>query len=242
MGTPYHPDRGGGAEQQPLHLFASAPSVVERAVQATRHVGVARLTDVLAAARGADVEREVRVGLARLAGASFIDGDWFWFPDADRNRLVTLTRRMLAVCQPLALADTRGGLCRALPRRHAALVPPEDILEQFYDAHPAFASDTRGRVVSTEPLVAEIELPRSDRILVAVLRASLTGVLERGTLRVECAERGLSGAAFTAAVAHSVVLERPAPGLSSLRGTRISPVTVEALRSAGTFAFPPGSA
>jgi hypothetical protein len=123
-------------------------------------------------------------------------------------------------------------MCRGVRRREALLVPPEAVLAALYESHPAFELDSQRRVRPSVPLDVETELPRSDRILVEALRASWTGVLERRVLRAACAARGLADGTFESGLSYSVVVDNPARDLWCLRGTRVSAVTVAALRYA----------
>jgi hypothetical protein len=172
------------------------------------------------------------------AGGQLLEGDWFWFPRARRNRLATVASRILAVASPLEVATVRAGMCRSLPPRDAALVPPPDVMAALFAAHPRFTLDRPGRVRPARPLDGLAGLPATDRIFVAVLRESWTGVLDDASFRAACAAHGMTPAAFAARSPRSPVLDQPDDDLWCLRGTRVSAITAAALRYARGYDAP----
>jgi hypothetical protein len=183
--------------------------------------------------QGIDVSAgQAREAVARHAGAEFLDDDWFWFPDGGRNRLCTLTRRILAVASPLDVATIRAGVCRAVPRRQAPLLPPAGVMQAFYRAHPAFALDALFRVRSTARLDYTSELGKADQVFVDVLRSSWIGVLDTASFQEACLARGMTARTFNAGTTRSAVLDHPPGDIWCLRGTRVSPITAAALRYA----------
>jgi hypothetical protein len=69
--------------------------------------------------------------LEHHADAEFLDDDWLWLPNASRNRLVTLSQRMLAAASPLDVETLHGGIFRSYPRSDAALLPPPPVVSQL---------------------------------------------------------------------------------------------------------------
>lgn len=133
-------------------MQSDAPQIVRMALRQARSFGAASLAGLAAAA--GDCGKSLSEAQAREAlvhgGAEFLDDNWFWLPSSSRNRLCTLTCRILVVASPLDVATIRAGVCRTYPRAHAALVPPADVMDAFYRANPRFAVDNAAsRAVST---------------------------------------------------------------------------------------------
>ena len=105
-------------------------------------------------------------------------------------------------------------------------------MQALYGAHPGFAIDALSRVQPATPLDWTTELGKNDRIFVDVLRASWTGVLDRASFQEACAARGMTARTFGSSIASSAVLDHPMADVWCLRGTRVSPITVAALRHA----------
>jgi hypothetical protein len=209
--------------------------IVRIASRRAASFGAASLTEVAASAsdRALHVSgADARAALAHSSTAEFLDDDWFWLPGADRNRLWTLSRRILAVASPLDVATIWAGVCRTYSRRQAAFVPPAEVMGAFYAAHSGFAVDAPGRVRSSKELEYRTELGRSDRIFVDVLRSSWTGVLDPASFRDACFACGMAPRTFVVRSVRSAVLDHPATDIWCLRGTRVSALTGAALRHA----------
>jgi hypothetical protein len=200
------------------HLVGLASAHVSR-------FGAASLSELtgLLAAGGIDVlENHARDVLRLHAEAQFLDEDWFWFPArASRNRLAILTRRMLAVAEPLGVGTIRDGIAR-YSRRGVVRLPSETALTAFYKAHPDFRVD-RGGGVRLAPPAERSRLIGTDRVLVEIFRDAAGGPLDRATLRDACLSRGMNRHTFDALMTRSPLLVRPAPNCWFLRGTPLEP-------------------
>ena len=206
--------------------------ILETATRRARSFGAASVEEL--ASGSSPFGLPAREALTRAAGAEFLNDDWFWLPGDRRNRLSTLTRRILAVTSPLDIPTIRAGVCRSYRRRQTALIPPGRVMRVFYESHPAFVLDTQDRVTPGGRLDYRVELGKNDRIFVDVLRSSWTGVLDGASLHDGCRALGMTTSAFRSAAAYSAVLDHPAADVWCLRGTRVSPVTMAALRHAKT--------
>jgi hypothetical protein len=214
---------------------AYARQLVRMATERIRAVGAASLAELVctASGRGLDLsEDEARDVLLHHSPAELLLDDWVWLPDCSRDRLSTLTRRILAVASPLEVTTIRAGVCRAYTPRGRTLLPPTTVMSAFYAAHPGFEVDERGRIRPVQPLDPATELRRGDRILVDVLRSSWIGVLDRATFQDACLTRGMAAPTFNFYSSRSVVLAHPAADTWCLVGTRVSAVTMAALRYA----------
>jgi len=215
-------------------MHSHPPQVIRIAAHRVRSFGAASVAELVSAALQQGICLSGAQARESLASAEprFLDDDWFWLPSRRRDRLSTLSRRILAVASPLHLATLRVGVCRAHRRRLAALIPPVSVLQAFYDTHPDFVLDTRDCVRARAPLDYRVELGKTDRLFVEVLRSSWTGVLDRASFCEACVAGGMSKQTFNSAATYSPVLDHPAPDAWCLRGTRFSPVIVAALRYA----------
>jgi hypothetical protein len=193
--------------------------------------GAASLRRVSAAAAASEIQvsgREVRELLIRYCGAQFLDADWFWLPVRPRNRLRTLTRRILAVCSPLDVATVRAGVHRAYGGRDIDLLPPLHVMAALFAADDAFAVDRRGHVRPAAPSDWQQELGKNDRIFVNALRCSRQGILGRTAFHEACLAREMTSNMFNNATRLSVVLDNPFRGAWCLRGTRVTPAAAAA--------------
>jgi hypothetical protein len=183
--------------------------------------GAARLVGLVETmgAQGIEVsDTRARDLLEHHAEAEFLDGDWLWLPNRSRNRLVTLTHRMLAATSPLAVETLRGGILRSYPRRDAAFLPPRTVLSALYDAHPEFSTDQRGRVRAASHTPNGNALTSQERILLDVFRAAPRSVLDRASLRNACLDRGMNVHTFRVLMSRTPLLDSPAPNQWRRRG------------------------
>ena len=197
--------------------------------------GAASVVELAAAAVDAGIHvsaAQARDALARYSAAEFLDDHWFWLPSDGRNRLKTLSCRILSVASPLDVATIRAGVHRTYSRSHAALVPPTRVIDAFYCAHPRFAVDAQGHIRPTGNLDYRTELGMTDRTFVDVLLSSWAGVLDPVSFHDACIARGMITPTFSLCTARSAVLDHPTPDIWCLRGTRVSPITAAALRHA----------
>ncbi len=183
-------------------------------------------------------EDDVRRILKSQQGCKFLDEDWFWLTNIPegRNRLENLTKKMLSVAAPQTVASIREGVRRAFKWRAATneryrglTVPPQAVLAAFFANHPAFRLD--GESVSpTKPLDYRKLLGQGEQTLVDVLRGVSSGILDRKSLIRECLARGINENTLAVFTSYSPVIEHPGLDLWQLRGVRVDPATVEAVR------------
>jgi hypothetical protein len=119
--------------------------------------------------------------------------------------------------------------------RWALLVPPRTVLRGYYQAHPEFEIDENDLVRPTEPLDYRIELALNDAILVDVLRSSPAAVLDRASLWKECERRAMNVNTFSLYLTYSPVIVHLGTDIWTLRGVRVDPAAVEALRQANAL-------
>jgi len=183
-------------------------------------------------------EDEVRRVLGADTGCEFLDQDWFWFTDLPkgRNRLENLAKRILSVASPQPIASIREGVRRVFryrassnPRYRSLVVPPQTVMASFFRQHPAFRID--GDLVgNVTPIGSRSLLGDGERALVDAIRASAAGVLDRKTLISACMARGINENTLSLYTTYSPLLEHIGLDLWKLRGVRVDPAAVEAVR------------
>jgi hypothetical protein len=164
-------------------------------------------------------------------------------PDSSvRDRLRNITRKMLSVAAPIELSSLREGVRREYRYRGhrgvktwALLVPPRSVLRCYYKAHPEFEIDENDFVRPVEPLDYRTELALNDAILVDVLRSVPTCVLDRASLWIECERRSMNVNTFSLYLTYSPAIVHLGTDIWTLRGLRIDPAAVEALRQANAL-------
>jgi hypothetical protein len=137
---------------------------------------------------------------------------------------------MLSVAPRLSVASIRQGLRRSYTYRRIDVVPPSDVLREFFREYPEFVIDAHDVVTSVEPLNYLRELGDTERILVEVLRGIPSGLLDRAELEAAVTGRGVNPSTFSVFTTYSPVLDHPAVNVWCLRGHDVQPAAVEALR------------
>jgi hypothetical protein len=215
--------------------------VAHRQAHASGASNIAEVVAETSAKIAATEKAAVRRVLDEFSDVQFVEGEWFCHrpTNPERDRLRNATRKMLSVASPIELGVLRDGLRREYRYRGqrrisgwSLLVPPRAVLRAYYGAHPEFAIDDDEMVRSVEPLDYRIELALNDAILVDALRSSPACVLDRQSLAKECARRSMNVNTFNIYSSYSVVLVRLALDVWSLRGVRVDPAAIEAIREA----------
>jgi hypothetical protein len=175
----------------------------------------------------------------RGGNLDFLDDDWFWAPDVkySRNRLHNITRKLLAVASPQDVYTLRDGVRRAYKWRGFSLryknlvVPPARILLEFYKKCPGFRVENE-LIYASEPFDSKKELAEADYVFFEVLRSSPSGILDRDTLAAACLQRGMNENTFNVYTSYSPILEHVDVNIWKLRGIKVDPTAVEAMRMA----------
>jgi hypothetical protein len=189
-------------------------------------------------------EATIRHVLRDFSRVQFLEGEWFCHRPAnpERDRLRNVTRKILSVASPIELGVIREGLRREYRYRGyrgvktwSLLVPPRSVLGAYYDLHPEFIIEHGDMIRPNEPLDYRIELALNDAILVDALRSSPACVLDRASLATECIRRSMNINTFSIYLTYSPVIMHLGTDLWSLRGVRVDPAAVEALREANAI-------
>jgi hypothetical protein len=189
-------------------------------------------------------EAAVRHVLREFSDVQFVEEDWFFHrpTNPERDRLRNVTRKMLSVAEPIELGLIREGLRRENRYRPyrgvvtwSLLVPPRSILRAYYEAHPEFILEDGDRVKAAEPLHYRGELAINEAILVDVLRSSPACVLDRANFAAECLRRSMNVNTFSVYLTYSPVILHLGLDIWSLRGVRVDPAAVEAVREANAL-------
>jgi len=183
-------------------------------------------------------EDEVRRILDGHAECEFLDEDWFWYTDIPegRNRLENVAKKILSVASPQSVASIREGVRRVYrwrstsnDRYRSLTVPPQSVMARFLERHPDFHLHGDS-VTSVKPLDYRRLLGQGEQALVDALRTVSSGVVDRRTLVQECLSRGINENTLAVYTSYSAILEHIGTGLWQLRGVRVDPAAVEAVR------------
>jgi hypothetical protein len=167
--------------------------------------------------------------------------DWLWDKAGipERNRLRNITRKMLSVTSHISVGELREGVHRHYKIRGTRgisdwplLTPPRAVLLEFYRVHPEFSVDAHGLVSSVGHLDSSQELNSTERILLDVLRSSPACLLDRNSLEKKCISLGMNPNTFSQYLSASPVISHVGTDMWSLRGIKLDPTAVEALREA----------
>jgi hypothetical protein len=220
--------------------LASSDRIVTIATRRACAAGATSVEDVVAAAAQEGIvigAREVRELILPLAGAAFLEGEWFWMPQVrpERNRLYNVAKAILSVVSPVDVATIREGARRKYRLREAGVVPPRSVMAALLKAQQAFSVDDAGLVTSVRPLDYRQELGTAEQIIVEVVRASPTGILDREDLARGCEARGVNPSTVGVMTSYSPILEHLGTDMWALRGTRVDPAGIEAFRQANAL-------
>ncbi len=236
-------------EARGIDLVVSLPSgqeadrVARVAYRQARACGASNISEVAAEieARGPTAVDEGRVLdlLRTFSDVEFLTADWFWRPSRANDAVWKMSRRVLAATSPIDVARLREGLRRSfrfrqsMARKKGALlmVPPRSVLLAYYKAHPDFVVLENELVKSARPLDYRSELTPLEQSIVDVLRSTPSSVLDRVAMAEGCIERGVNTHSLWTMMTYSPVFESLGDGLWTVRGTRVDPVAVEAIRT-----------
>lgn len=209
--------------------------------------GATNIEEVLAELASKNVHTDegiVRAILTDMPKFEFLSADWFWHREGSvvRNRLRNQTRQMLSVAAPISVKTLREGLRRHFKYRGTRglskwplRVPPRSILQGLYQAHPEFRVTDEGEVHSVEPLNYHVELSPGQQTLVDVIRSSPTCIMDRMSCVRGCLERGMNEFTLSAYMTYASFVEHVDTDVWSLRGLRLDPAAVEAVRHANAL-------
>jgi hypothetical protein len=224
-----------------------ADTILQVAYRQAHASGASNVAEVVAEIRAGKIivdEDAVRHMLRRFSEVQFLEEEWFCHrpPNPERDRLRNVTRKMLSVASPIELGAIREGLRRHYRYRGhrgvktwSLLVPPRSVLRAYYKAHPEFIVEDGEMVKPIEPLDYRVELALNDAILVDVLRSSPACVLDRASVANECIRRSMNVNTFSIYLSYSPVVVHLGKDIWSLRGVRVDPAAVEAVRQANAL-------
>jgi hypothetical protein len=225
----------------------NADAILRVAYRQAHASGASNVGEVLAEIKAAKVtvdEGTVRHVLREFSEVRFVEGDWFCHlpTNPERDRLRNVTRKMLSVAAPIELSVLREGLRRQYRyrgyrgvRMWSLIVPPRSVLRAYYQAHPEFIVLDGDMVQPVEPLDYRVKLALNDAILVDVLRSSPACVMDRASLAAECLRRSMNVNTFSLYLTYSPVILHLGTDIWSLRGVRVDPTAVEAVREANAL-------
>ena len=224
-----------------------ADAILRVAYRQAHASGASNMREVVAEITANNItvdEGAVRHVLQEFSEVQFLEEGWFCHRPAnpERDRLRNVTRKMLSVASPIDLGVIREGVRREYRYRGhrgvktwALLVPPRSVLHAYYEAHPEFIVDDGEMIRSVEPLDYRLELALNDALLVDALRSSPACVLDRASLATECTRRSMNVNTFNIYLSYSPVVVHLGTDVWSLRGVRVDPAAVEAVREANAL-------
>jgi hypothetical protein len=139
---------------------------------------------------------------------------------------------MLSVVSPLPVSTIREGLRRRYRFRGVTIIPPREVLVEFYRAHPEFTVEHEEKVGTVNALDYRVELGSTEQAFVEVLRTAPAGVLDRASFESGVLDRGVNANTFSVYTTYSPIIDHLGLDMWTLRGVQIDPAAIEALRQA----------
>lgn len=223
--------------------YGDARSILRVTRKLAGMAGVAsvfQIADELSAGGKPTTPEDARQVLDRRPNVEFLNEDWFWVTDIPvrRNRLSNIAKKILSVASPQSVSSIRDGLRRAFlfraksnPRYVGLTVPPSHVLAAFFAHSPEFKIAGAGVSLASHLDYADA-LGEVDRAIVEVFRSTASGVLDRRSIVEACLARGLNENSVSMFLTYSPVLEHVELDVWKLRGVRVDPTAIEALREA----------
>jgi Sigma-70, region 4 len=227
--------------------FPNADAVLYTAYRQAQASGASNIAEVVAELKSKAIETDEPTAshvLRQLSDVQFLEGQWFCHrpKNSERDRLRNITRKMLSVAAPIELGEVREGVRREFRYRGyrgmktwSLIVPPRSVLRGYYNDHPEFTIDSRDLVNCVNPLDYRKELSSNDAILVDALRSSPACILDRSSLWTACARRSMNNNTFSLYLSYSPVIIHLGTDIWSLRGVKVDPAAVEAVRNANAL-------
>ena len=219
--------------------------IVSIALRQAGASGIANVAEVFAQASSRNLdydENKIRRILEDLPVIEFLTEDWFWHRQGkpNRNRLRNVARRMLSIVAPIDVNQLREGVRRYYRYRSSSgtfgawplIVPTRAAMLSFFRAHPEFTVDEKNQVNCAGELDFREELGDTEAVFVEILRSSPTCLLDRATLRDACMKRGMNMSTMSTNLTYSPIIAHPGTDIWSLRGVRVDPAAINALREA----------
>jgi hypothetical protein len=228
----------------------NADAVMRLAYKQAQASGASNLAELVAELHASGISTDERVALHVLQHFSeleLLDDQWFCHRprNPERDRLRNVTRKMLSVAAPIDLSVLREGARREYRYRshrsrhgvasRSLIVPPRSVLREYYGGHPEFVINSGDLVNPIDPLDYRTELALNDAIMVDALRSSPACVLDRASFWNECARRSMNINTFNLYLTYSPVIVHLGTDVWSLRGVRVDPAAVEAVRVANAL-------
>jgi len=188
----------------------------------------------------ASLKEEIKDILFFLGGLIPLDGPWFFDPNASRNRITKIARKILSVGDAVYLEDIAEGISRESDRRNKSGIttrnrklttPPIPVLESFFSIHPDFSVSDNGMLYSLVALDWHSELGQTERTFTEVIRSFPSGVVERATLQDRCQSAGMKESTFNSYTSYSPIIKHVAMDIWGLMGTEFNAVEIQALKA-----------
>ena len=162
-------------------------------------------------------------------------GDWLWINKQSdglhSNRLVNTARSILSVNSPQSVSSIHEGARRVWKFRQLDILPPTAAMKGFFEASPYFVVEN-DLVRPLEPLDYHDVLGGVAASMIDVLKSSPYQVMDRRSLHEACADAGIAKGTFGIWTTFAEWMERFAPSVWGLRGSKPSPAAVDAIRVA----------
>lgn len=231
----------------PKAISNTANIIVSIAQRQTYASGITNITEVLTEA----FEKEINVNhktikklIILYPDFEFLDNEWFtiFSKKQHKNRLRNTSRRILSISPIINLKTLREGLQRYYRfatyggrRTWPLVVPPRYVLRQFFIRHPEFLIDDDDIVQHTKKLDYRKELSTTEQALVNTLKSSPCGILDRASCQRECMKMNIKENTCSIYLSSSPIIQHYGVDIWGLRGTKISPGAMEAVRAANSL-------
>lgn len=187
--------------------YPSFREIATRARQKVRRYGMANIAACLVGkTRAGEGPRESQLIEAILTAQTdfrWLDREtgWFWFSDATNNRVANRIRKMLAVANPLKIAEVRAGLARM-----GDPLPPNNTLIAFCQQLPGITVYADTIKATSEIDLAEV-LNRTERDIFRLL-SEHNGCMSNSELICQSHGLGMKRPTFYQCVTYSPIVSR----------------------------------
>ncbi|EKE05272.1 MAG: RNA polymerase sigma factor [uncultured bacterium] len=165
--------------------------------------------------------------LAVFKNFSWLDESkgWFWLASTKRNRILSIIRKILSVCESINLHELRAGIGKSY--RMEGLVPTTRVLLELCKQIP-WCKVESNMITANPPIMVEDVLGNHELRMYQILKEQgpLMATVE---FEAACLNFGIARNSFYQYLSYSPILNRYISGVYGLRGADIPPGLAESI-------------
>jgi hypothetical protein len=178
----------------------------------------------------------VKRNLIEVGNFTQLDESWFSSKDIARNRFENVIRLMAHCINPINIKDVREGMKRAfsyrkdLQKKWPWLLAPSHIMLEYCRLSPYMNVYENGDVYVQEEFLEQYRFAKTFRQMRDIIKAQPNEIIDFRAFQQGGIVAGINPTTFNMYCTFQPFIERFAPGVWGLRGSKPSPASIEAVR------------